>query len=63
MTNEEAIKVFDTLRNTIRNQPVYVYEALDKAYEALTKINLIKYNVYALSKLIDDENKGGNINV
>lgn len=35
MTNEEAIVVFDLLKKTVRNQPDFVYEALDVAYEAL----------------------------
>lgn len=35
MTNEEAIGVFDLLKKTVRNQPDFVYEALDVAYEAL----------------------------
>lgn len=35
MTNEEAIKVFDELKKSVKNQPSYIYEALDVAYEAL----------------------------
>ena len=35
MKSEEAIRVFDVLKTTIKNQPSYVYEALDVAYEAL----------------------------
>lgn len=37
MTNEEAIRVFDELKITIKNQPSYVYEALDFAYKKLKK--------------------------
>lgn len=63
MTNKEAIRVFDTLKTTIKNQPLYVYEALDLAYAALMKIDLIKFNVHALNELLKEENKGGNTNV
>lgn len=43
MTNEQAIAVFDMLKATVKNQPSYVYEALDVAYEALKKADYFKH--------------------
>lgn len=52
MTNKEAIKVINHLYEA---DPIKSEEALDLAIKALKQIDLIKFNIHALNKLIEEE--------
>lgn len=51
MTNKEAIKVIEHLYEA---NPIEEEEALDLAIKALEQIDLIKFNIHALNKLIEE---------
>ena len=58
MTNKEAIKV---IKHLYEANPIEAEEALDLAIKALKQIDLIKFNIHALNKLIgetENENQG-----
>ena len=54
MTNKEAIEILNMVNKQAKNQPHEFYEALYMAIKALNLIERIKFNVYALNKLINE---------
>lgn len=54
MTNEEAIKVLEVDKAYLYPDDCYNTGAYDMAIEALRKMDLIKFNVYALNELLKE---------
>lgn len=52
MTNEQAIEILRRMRSEIANDREWL--ALDRAIEALKKMDLIRFNVYALNDLLKE---------
>lgn len=59
MSNEEAIRILEVDKAYLYPDECYNTKAYDLAIEALRKMDLIKFNVYALNELlreVDNDN-------
>lgn len=54
MTNKEAVKLIREIEEDGRNVTSEHIKALDLAIKALEQIDLIKFNIHALNKLIEE---------